>query len=192
MEHIWNNAQEGLLEHVWNNAHEGLLLIMGTGMPKTWQRISEVEGGNMTKQEYHFYDKPYPWFHIPANCPFGHKINVKSLKGKLTRGWTWLRLVDTHLQSMFQPCLGSHKENIATVFMKIMKTFCASKIPLPTISFKKYLELWRCLMHFKSRHRQVWSQVWLLNILKLKSQQRLVASNLQRSLLYNSKLCYFT
>ena len=40
-------------------------------------------------------------------------------------------------------------------------------------------------MHFKSRHRQVWSQVWLLNILKLKSQQRLVASNLQRSLLYN-------
>ena len=36
-------------------------------------------------------------------------------------------------------------------------------------------------MHFKSRHRQVWSQVWLLNILKLKSQQRLVASNLQRS-----------
>ena len=135
----------------------------------------------MTKQEYHFYDKPSPWFHIPANCPFGHKINVKSLRGKLTRGWTWLRLVDTHLQSMFQPCLGSHKENIATVFMKIMKTFCASKIPLPKISFKKYLELWRCLMHFKSRHRQVWSQVWLLNILKLKSQQRLVASNLQRS-----------
>ena len=36
-------------------------------------------------------------------------------------------------------------------------------------------------MHFKSHHRQVWSQVWLLNILKLKSQQRLVASNLQRS-----------
>ena len=96
------------MEHVWNNAHEGLLLIMGTGMPKTWQRISEVEGGNMTKQEYHFYDKPSPWFHIPANCPFGHKINVKSLRGKLTRGWTWLRLVDTHLQSMFQPCLGSH------------------------------------------------------------------------------------
>ena len=125
------------MEHVWNNAHEGLLLIMGTGMPKTWQRISEVEGGNMTKQEYHFYDKPSPWFHIPANCPFGHKINVKSLRGKLTRGWTWLRLVDTHLQSMFQPCLGSHKENIATVFMKIMKTFCASKIPLPKISFKK-------------------------------------------------------